>query len=137
MDLTEQEFKAAQKQIKTWEKFACYWPKLRWAGSFVGLLLITSVFMGYQATAKMKEHNIHNSLLFNGTISQEIGTYVDARIDLLRAEMRFYNGSLIISIMASGFLVSLILGLNRHKYISEKIIIFRKLIEEEDNRNSS
>ena len=131
MNLTGREYKEAQRHINNWEKFAKQWSKFRWIALCVLLLNIIAAVMGYRAFWKMNEYNTHSILLGDGVIP-EIGIYIDNRMDLLRAEIKYYIGFLISGVTASIFFVAVFLGWNRHEYISAKVKIFKKLLEKKE-----
>ena len=130
MNLTEQEYKEAQKYINKWEKFVKHWPMLRWVVLCLLLLCITTAIMEFSAFYKMNKYNTHHSILGDGVVPEDIGTYVDSRMNLLRAENKYYIGFLICGFTATLFFLTIISGWNRHKYISTKVKIFKELLEQ-------
>lgn len=137
MDLTEKEYKTAKKTVETWEKFASQWPKMRWVALCVLILPLIATFMGYQAVEKMERHNQHATLLGADVAPKHIGVYVDARMDLLRTENRFYINSIISCITATMIFLSLFLGWNRHRHINVKIKIYRDFLKNNPSQTGS
>lgn len=112
--LSNDEIKTAQRLITQYRRFAMQWKVFRWVTLLLAFFMLGLTAFGYYQMEKLAAFNTSAQLALDPVkVAENIGMVLDARISLLRTELRMYSG-LIVSGSIGGVLLWMALyGWNR------------------------
>lgn len=112
--ISSEETEVAQRLIARYRRFAVQWKVLRWIVLLAALCCLGVAVLGYSQMERLASFSATVQPVTGQEMAGNVGAVLDARISLLRAELRIYVALVIFGTLGGLLLIVTLIGWNRY-----------------------
>ena len=132
MHLQQADIEQARKVVANLDRSGRHWITLRWLMLLVALGMLGIAVYGYIQIERLAKNNTSTHLIGGSHVAEEqVGTFTDVRINLLRIESRLYVGLIFDGCVGGALLAFVLTAWNRHVHNRLKARLIERVIDGE------